>query len=54
MLELADSPLLRKSLARAGLASVRQRTWERALERLAEGYERVLEVPAPKEVARAA
>jgi glycosyltransferase involved in cell wall biosynthesis len=54
LLELADSPLLRKSLARAGLVSVRSRTWERALGRLAEGYERVLEVPAPKEVARAA
>jgi glycosyltransferase involved in cell wall biosynthesis len=54
LVELASSPLLLERLSRAALASVRQRTWERCLERLAEGYERVLEVPAPKEVARAA
>ncbi len=54
LLELAASPLLRERLSAAALASVRQRTWERSLERLAGGYERVLEVPAPKEVARAA
>ena len=38
VLELAASPLLRERLSRAGLASVRERTWERALERLGEGY----------------
>jgi glycosyltransferase involved in cell wall biosynthesis/predicted metal-dependent phosphoesterase TrpH len=42
VLELMDSPLLRASLARAGIVSVRGRTWERALSRLAEGYRRVL------------
>jgi len=60
VLELADSPLLRKSLARAGLVSVRSRTWERALGRLAEGYQRVLvgaqhmSVPAPATAERPA
>jgi glycosyltransferase involved in cell wall biosynthesis/predicted metal-dependent phosphoesterase TrpH len=42
VLELAASPLLRESLSRAALAGVRERTWERALQRLAEGYQRVL------------
>ena len=42
VLELAGSPLLGERLSAAGLASVRTRTWERALERLAEGYRRVL------------
>jgi len=54
MLELADSPLLRERLARAGLASVAERTWERALERLGDGYGRALRGPAPEEVTRAA
>jgi glycosyltransferase involved in cell wall biosynthesis/predicted metal-dependent phosphoesterase TrpH len=54
VLELADSPLLRERLARAGLASARARTWERALGRLAEGYQRVLGAPASKGAARAA
>jgi glycosyltransferase involved in cell wall biosynthesis/predicted metal-dependent phosphoesterase TrpH len=54
VLELADSPLLRERLARAGLASVRQRTWERALERLAAGYRRVLAGADSSEAARAA
>ncbi len=42
VLELAASPLLRESLSRAALASVRERTWERALARLGEGYGRVV------------
>ena len=42
VLELADSPRLRERLARGGLAAVQERTWERALERLADGYRRVL------------
>jgi len=42
LLELAASPLLRERLARAGLAAARARTWERALERLADGYRRAL------------
>ena len=33
---------LRQQLADAGLAAVRERTWERALERLADGYRRAL------------
>jgi len=40
--ELAASPLLRRRLTAAGLTAVRERTWEGALERLADGYERVL------------
>jgi glycosyltransferase involved in cell wall biosynthesis/predicted metal-dependent phosphoesterase TrpH len=36
--ELAAAPALRGRLAKAALGEVRGRTWERALERLAEGY----------------
>jgi glycosyltransferase involved in cell wall biosynthesis/predicted metal-dependent phosphoesterase TrpH len=43
VLELAGSPLLRGRLAAVALTSVRRRTWEGALERLAEGYRRVLD-----------
>ncbi len=42
LLELASSPLLRKSLSQAALTSVRERTWERALERLGQGYRQVV------------
>jgi glycosyltransferase involved in cell wall biosynthesis/predicted metal-dependent phosphoesterase TrpH len=42
VLELAASPLLRESLSRAALTAVRERTWERALERLGEGYRQVV------------
>ncbi len=42
VLELAASPLLRESLSRAALTGVRERTWERALARLGEGYRRVV------------
>ncbi len=42
VLELAGSPLLRGRLATVALTGVRRRTWEGALERLAEGYRRVL------------
>jgi glycosyltransferase involved in cell wall biosynthesis len=38
LLELARSPLLREHIARGGLRAVSGRTWERALERLADGY----------------
>ncbi len=44
LVELAASPLLRERLASASLAAVRERTWERALERLACGYRRALAV----------
>jgi glycosyltransferase involved in cell wall biosynthesis len=43
VLELAGSPLLRGRLAAVALAGVRRRTWEGALQRLAEGYRRVLD-----------
>ncbi len=42
LLELAGSPALRRRLAEGGLASVSERPWERALERLAAGYRRAL------------
>jgi glycosyltransferase involved in cell wall biosynthesis len=42
VLELADSATLRRRIARAGLASVQERTWERALLRLGDGYRRAL------------
>ena len=45
LLELADSPLLREHLSRGALRAVQQRTWERTLERLADGYQRVLSGP---------
>jgi glycosyltransferase involved in cell wall biosynthesis/predicted metal-dependent phosphoesterase TrpH len=43
LVELAGSPLLRERLAQAALSAVRERTWERALERLAFGYRRALD-----------
>jgi len=42
VVELAGAPLLREHLARGGLRAVRARTWERTLERLADGYRRAL------------
>jgi glycosyltransferase involved in cell wall biosynthesis/predicted metal-dependent phosphoesterase TrpH len=42
LVELAGSPPLRERLAGAALAAVRKRTWERALERLADSYRRAL------------
>jgi glycosyltransferase involved in cell wall biosynthesis/predicted metal-dependent phosphoesterase TrpH len=41
--ELAAQPLQRERLARSALEAVRQRTWERSLQRLADGYRRALE-----------
>jgi glycosyltransferase involved in cell wall biosynthesis len=46
LLELAASPLLRERLAKSGLNAARERTWARALERLASGYRRALDVGA--------
>jgi len=43
LVELAGSPLLRERLASAALTAVRERTWERALERLSNGYRRALD-----------
>ena len=42
LIELAGSPLLRERLALAAQSAVRERTWERALRRLAGGYDAVL------------
>jgi glycosyltransferase involved in cell wall biosynthesis/predicted metal-dependent phosphoesterase TrpH len=42
VLELAASPLLRRRLAALALSAVRRRTWEDAMERLAEGYRHAL------------
>ena len=43
--DLAAQPLLRERLTRAGLAGVRERTWDRALGRLADGYRAALAAP---------
>jgi glycosyltransferase involved in cell wall biosynthesis len=42
LLQLAGSPLQRERIARAANAAVRERTWDRALGRLADGYHRAL------------
>jgi glycosyltransferase involved in cell wall biosynthesis/predicted metal-dependent phosphoesterase TrpH len=42
VVELASAPLLRERLAGAGLRAARERTWERALELLADGYSQAL------------
>jgi glycosyltransferase involved in cell wall biosynthesis/predicted metal-dependent phosphoesterase TrpH len=42
VVELSGSPLLRERLAGAGLRAARERTWEHALELLADGYSRAL------------
>ncbi|HEY5142582.1 MAG TPA: glycosyltransferase [Solirubrobacteraceae bacterium] len=42
LLELGSRPLLRRRLAAGALTDVRERTWERSLERLADGYARAL------------
>jgi len=59
VLELAAAPRLRERLARGGLAAVRERTWERALQRLGDGYRQVMGAQVPRgarqeEFARAA
>jgi glycosyltransferase involved in cell wall biosynthesis/predicted metal-dependent phosphoesterase TrpH len=43
VLALAESQLLRERIARNALAAIGERTWERSLSRLAEGYRAVLE-----------
>ncbi len=43
LLTLANSPALRERLAAAALGAARERTWERALQRLADGYRRALD-----------
>jgi glycosyltransferase involved in cell wall biosynthesis/predicted metal-dependent phosphoesterase TrpH len=44
--ELAASPVLRQRISAAALATVGERTWDRALERLADGYRRAVAAPA--------
>ncbi|MEA2137191.1 MAG: hypothetical protein QOG56_341 [Solirubrobacteraceae bacterium] len=53
--ELAAQPLQRERLARSALEAVRERTWERSLQQLADGYRRALEpVETGLEAGRAA
>jgi glycosyltransferase involved in cell wall biosynthesis/predicted metal-dependent phosphoesterase TrpH len=47
VLSIIWAPLLRERLRRAALSAVRGRTWEAALERLANGYRVALERPVP-------
>jgi glycosyltransferase involved in cell wall biosynthesis/predicted metal-dependent phosphoesterase TrpH len=54
VLELAGTPELRNRLARGGLAAVRERTWEQALQRLGDGYRLLLSAREPGRLARAA
>jgi glycosyltransferase involved in cell wall biosynthesis/predicted metal-dependent phosphoesterase TrpH len=42
VLQLAASPLLRRHLGASAVRSARERSWERAMEQLAAGYERLL------------
>ena len=42
VLQLAASPLLRRHLGASAVAAARERSWQRSLEQLAEGYRRVL------------
>ncbi len=48
LVALAGSSALRERLAQAALVAVRERTWERALERLAAGYRRALDDPSAR------
>ena len=52
--ELAAAPLQRARLARSASESVRGRTWERSLERLADGYRRALDPADGRDAVRAA
>jgi glycosyltransferase involved in cell wall biosynthesis/predicted metal-dependent phosphoesterase TrpH len=54
VLELAGSPALRRRIARAALRSVQQRTWERALQRLGDGYRHALTGAESAQVTHAA
>jgi glycosyltransferase involved in cell wall biosynthesis/predicted metal-dependent phosphoesterase TrpH len=56
VLQLAASPLLRRHLGASAARAARERSWERAMEQLAEGYRRALgaAVAAGQAAARAA
>ncbi|HKT83096.1 MAG TPA: glycosyltransferase, partial [Solirubrobacterales bacterium] len=47
LLQLAASPLLRRHLGSSAARAARERSWERAMEQLAEGYRRALDVESP-------
>ena len=52
--QILDNPLLAERLRRAALTAVRTRTWEAAMQRLADGYRRALscsEAATAREVA---
>jgi glycosyltransferase involved in cell wall biosynthesis/predicted metal-dependent phosphoesterase TrpH len=54
VVELAAQPLQRERLAGTALDAVESRTWERSLQRLADGYRRALDPSAARTQARAA
>ena len=55
VVELAASPALRERLAGGALRAVQERTWERSLQRLADGYRRALDpAGAQRQASRAA
>ena len=54
VLQLASSPLLRRHLGASAMRAARERSWERALEQLADGYRRALEAGARQAASRAA
>ena len=55
VVDLADAPERREQLARNALHAVEDRTWERSLQRLADGYRRALQpAAAARQVSRAA
>ena len=55
VVDLADAPERRAQLARNALRAVEDRTWERSLQRLADGYRRALQpVGVQRQVSRAA
>ena len=47
VLRLADSPLLRRHLGASAARAARERSWGRAMEQLASGYGRVLDISLP-------
>ena len=54
VVQLAAQPFQRERLARTALHAVAQRTWERSLQRLADGYHRALDSTARLDASRAA
>jgi glycosyltransferase involved in cell wall biosynthesis/predicted metal-dependent phosphoesterase TrpH len=47
LLQLAASPLLRRHLGSSAVRAARARSWDRAMEQLADGYRRALEIESP-------